>query len=208
MHFAYKLNKQGDNIQPWRTPFPIWNQSVVPCPVLTLASWPAYKFLKRQARWSGIPISFRIFQFVVIHTVKGFGIVNKAKVDVFLELFCFFHDSADVGNLISGSSAFSKKFPVEKPQTSQHFIEDLKWAIPIYIYFFTTPTSFILNFAILTTPSSLNSIYSFIFFHHFLCLITWIHPSSISFSLKPSLKTKLILLLCIISESSLYKCFP
>ena len=47
-------------------------------------------------------------QFVVIHTVKGFGTVNKAKIDVFLELSCCFHDPADVGNLISGSSAFSK----------------------------------------------------------------------------------------------------
>ena len=47
-------------------------------------------------------------QFVVIHTVKGFGIVNKAEIDVFLELSCFYHDSADVGNLDSGSSAFSK----------------------------------------------------------------------------------------------------
>ena len=61
MYSAYKLNKQGDNIQPWCTPFPIWNQSVVPCPVLTFASQPAYRFLKRQVRWSGIPISFRIF---------------------------------------------------------------------------------------------------------------------------------------------------
>ena len=56
---AYKLNRQGDNIQPWRTPFPIWNQSVVPCPVLIFASWPAYRFLKRQVRWSGSPISFK-----------------------------------------------------------------------------------------------------------------------------------------------------
>ena len=47
-------------------------------------------------------------QLIVIHTVKGFGIVNKAEIDVFLELSCFFHDSVDVGNLISGSSAFSK----------------------------------------------------------------------------------------------------
>ena len=47
-------------------------------------------------------------QFVVIHTVKGFGIVNKAEVDFFLELSCFFYDPTDVGNLISGSSAFSK----------------------------------------------------------------------------------------------------
>ena len=47
-------------------------------------------------------------QFIVIHTVKGFDIVKKAEIDVFLELSCFFHDSADVGSLISGSSAFSK----------------------------------------------------------------------------------------------------
>ena len=47
-------------------------------------------------------------QFVVVHTVKGFGIVNKAEVDIFLELSCFFDDPTDVGNLISGSSAFSK----------------------------------------------------------------------------------------------------
>ena len=48
------------------------------------------------------------FQFVVIHTVKGFGIVSKAELDVFLELSCIFNDPVDVGNLISGSSAFSK----------------------------------------------------------------------------------------------------
>ena len=47
-------------------------------------------------------------QFIVIHTVKGFGIVNKAEVDVFLELSCFFNDPVDVDNLVSGSSAFSK----------------------------------------------------------------------------------------------------
>ena len=47
-------------------------------------------------------------QFVVIHTVKGFGIVTEAEIDVFLELSCFFNDLVDVGNLISGSSAFSK----------------------------------------------------------------------------------------------------
>ena len=55
-----------------------------------------------------MPISFRIFQFIVIHTVKDFGMVNKAEIDVFLELSCFFDDPADVGNLISGSSAFPK----------------------------------------------------------------------------------------------------
>ena len=58
--------------------------------------------------WSGISISVRIFQFTVIHTVKGFGVVNKAEVDVFLELSCFFDNPTDVGNLISDSSEFSK----------------------------------------------------------------------------------------------------
>ena len=78
MYSAYKLNKQGDNIQPWCTPFPIWNQSVVPCPVLTVASWPAYRFLKRQVRWSGIPISFRIFHSLLWST--------QSKAVVYLNL--------------------------------------------------------------------------------------------------------------------------
>ena len=58
--------------------------------------------------WSGLPIFLRIVQLVVIHTVKGFGIVNKAEIHVSLEHSCFFHDPADVSNLMSGSSAFSK----------------------------------------------------------------------------------------------------
>ena len=59
--------------------------------------------------WSGISISLRKFpESVVIHIVKGFGVINKAKVDVFLELSCFFNDPADVGNLICCSSAFSE----------------------------------------------------------------------------------------------------
>ena len=56
MYSACKLNKQ-----PWCTPFPVLNQSIVPCPVLTIASWSAYRFLGRQIKWSGIPISLRIF---------------------------------------------------------------------------------------------------------------------------------------------------
>ena len=117
---ACKLNKQGDNIQPWHIPFCIWNQSVVPCPVLTVASWPVqiltYRFLRRQVRWSEIPISLRIFHSLLVHTVKGFGVVNKAEIDVFfLELSCFFDDPMDVSNLISflnpprtsGSSQFT-----------------------------------------------------------------------------------------------------
>ena len=61
MYSVCKLNNQGDSIQHSCTPFLIWNQSVAPCPVWTLASWPAYRFLKGQVRWSGIPISLRIF---------------------------------------------------------------------------------------------------------------------------------------------------
>ena len=71
-----------------------------------VASLPVYRFLRMQVRWSVIPISLRNFQFVVIHTVKGFSVVNEA--DVFLEFSCFFDDPVDVGNLISGSSAFLK----------------------------------------------------------------------------------------------------
>ena len=75
--------KQGDYIQPWRTPFLTWNQFIFPCPFLTVASWPAYRFVRRQVRWSAIPNLKDFPQFVVIHTVKSFSIVNEAKVDVF-----------------------------------------------------------------------------------------------------------------------------
>ena len=70
-------------------------------------------------------------QFVVIHTVKGFGIVNKAEADVFLELSCFFDDPTDVGNLISGSSAFSKlslsiwKFSVHLLLKPEHYLASM-----------------------------------------------------------------------------------
>ena len=77
-------------------------------------------------------------QFIVIHTVTGFGIGNKAEIDVFLELPCFFHDPADVGNLISGSSSFSRtslniwKFTVHvllKPslQNFVHYFTNMRW---------------------------------------------------------------------------------
>ena len=62
-------------------------------------------------------------QFIVIHTVKGSGIVNKAEKDVFLELSCFFYDPADVGNLVSGSSAFSKNQLEHQEVNGSHIAE-------------------------------------------------------------------------------------
>ena len=107
IYFAYELNKQGDDIQPWCTPFPILNQPLVP--VLIVASWSAYRFLWWQVRWSDIPISLRMFHSLLWSTKsKGFHIVNEAEVDVFLEFPCFFYSPPDAGNLISGSSPFSK----------------------------------------------------------------------------------------------------
>ena len=76
IYSGYKLNKQGDNIQPWCTPFPIWNQSVISCPVLTAASWPAFRFLRRHVSLSGIPISLWIFHSFLWFTVKDVGIVS------------------------------------------------------------------------------------------------------------------------------------
>ena len=87
MYSAYKLNKQGDNILPWCIPFPIWNQSVVPCPVLTVAFWPCIQISQEAGQVVWYSHLFQNSpQFIVIHTVKGFGIVNKAEIDVFLEL--------------------------------------------------------------------------------------------------------------------------
>ena len=132
MYSAYKLNKQGDNLQPWHTPFPIWNQSVVPCPVQLLLPDLHTGFSRGRSSGLAFPSLSEFSRVVVIHTVKGFGIVYKAEIDVFLELSCFFDDPSDVGNLISGSSAFSKtslniwKFTVHvllKPglENSEHY---------------------------------------------------------------------------------------
>ena len=110
MYSAYKLNKQSDSIQSWRNPFPIWNQSVVcsmlrsNCPILTCIqiSQEAGKMVWYAHLFKNFP------ECVVIHTVKAFSVVNEAEVDVFLESSCFFYHPTEVGNLSSGSSAFSK----------------------------------------------------------------------------------------------------
>ena len=91
MYSAYKLNKQGDNIQLWRTPFPIWNQSVVPCLILTVASWPAYRFHRRQVKWSGIPISLRIFSVftLLLNNTNTNNVSTPATTFFYYEVWLF-----------------------------------------------------------------------------------------------------------------------
>jgi len=109
MYSAYKLNKQGDNIQPWCTSFPIWNQSIVPVSSSNCCFLICIQISQEAGKVVWYSHLFQNFpQFIVIHIVKGFVVVNKAEVDVFLELSCFLDDPMDVGSLISGSSAFSK----------------------------------------------------------------------------------------------------
>ena len=88
MHSTCKLNKQGAYIQPWHTLFPVLNQSVVPCPVLTVAFWPAYRFLRRQVRYSHL---FKNFPVCCDPNSQGFSIVNKA--DFFGIRFLFLRSS-------------------------------------------------------------------------------------------------------------------
>ena len=89
MYSVNKLKKQGDNIHPWRTPFPIWNQSAVPCPVLTVAST-CIQIVQEAGQVVWYSHLLKNFpHFVVIHIVKGFGIVNKEEINVFLELSSF-----------------------------------------------------------------------------------------------------------------------
>ena len=103
MYSAYELNKQGDNIQPSRIPFPILNQYVVPCLILTVASCPAYRFLRRQVRWSGIHTPLRIFVCCDPQSQRLCSQWSRSRC--FLEFSCFFYDPMDIGNL-SGISVF------------------------------------------------------------------------------------------------------
>ena len=103
---AYRLNKQGDSRQPCHTPFSILNKSVVPYGALTVASWPTYRILRRQVKWSGILLSKSFPQFVMSHTIKDFSTVDETEV--FLKFPCFLYNPVNVGNLISSSSSFSK----------------------------------------------------------------------------------------------------
>ena len=106
----YGLNKQGDSRQPCHTPFSILSQSIVLYRVLTIASWSAYRFLRRQVRQSGIHICLRPFHSLLWSTQlnKGFEVVDETEVDIFLELPSFLYEPANFGNLVSDSSSFSK----------------------------------------------------------------------------------------------------
>ena len=123
-------------------------------------------------------------QFVVIHTVKDFGIVNKAEVYVFLELSCFFYDPVDVGNLISDSSAFSKSsFESEMHNILIHILESEVHNILIYTGLFMqvlkSDTYLILHVVILTfiqNEQSLRNHVVFILNHYVSSLkINWMH---------------------------------
>ena len=103
MYSAYKWNNQSDNIQP----FQIWNQVIVPCLILIVASYLHTGFSRGR---SGGLVFPSLWEFSTIYCdphSQRLGIVNKVEIDVFLELSCSFDDPADVGNLISGSSEFS-----------------------------------------------------------------------------------------------------
>ena len=79
---------------------PIWNQFMVPCPFVTVASWPVYRFLRRKVVWYSYLLK-NFPQSVVIHTIKGFSIVNEAEVDIFLELPCFLQKMLALWSLVS-----------------------------------------------------------------------------------------------------------
>ena len=107
MYSACKLNKKGDNKQPWR----FLSQFGTSCPMLSsnccfLTCIQVYQKAGKVIWYSYLLKNLP--QFVVIHTVKGFSIVNEPEVDIFLEFSCFFYNQTDVGNLISGFFAFSK----------------------------------------------------------------------------------------------------
>ena len=163
MYSAYKWNKQGDNVQPWHTPFPIWSQPICSmsssnCCFLTCIqiSQMAGKVVWYSHLFQNFP------QFLVIHTVKGFGIVNNAEIYVFLELSCFFDDAMDVGNSISGSSAFPKsslniwKFWVHIPlkpglEGFEHYFASM-WDEWNFAVLFAITILIVLNCALYFTP--------------------------------------------------------
>ena len=109
------------------TPFPILNQFVVPCLVLTIASWSEYRVSQETGKVVWYSHFFKNFpQLVVIHTVKGFIVGNEA--DVFLEFSCFLYEPANVDSLISGSSAFLNSAWTSGSSWFTYCWSHVKWA--------------------------------------------------------------------------------
>ena len=148
MYSAYKLNKQGDNIQLWRTPFPVWNQSVFPCPVLTVASGPAYRFLKRQVRWSGIPIFFTIFHSLLWSTqFMGSQIVRHDWATFTFTFLCIVSWSLNHWTTREVSTALS-----------------LRWLILSLLYLVCCWTLLLFVSSVIVCFSSVASIWQFLIF--------------------------------------------
>ena len=125
VYSAYKLNKQSDN-QYTALTYSFPDLELVHCSMSGSNSCFLTCIQVSQEAGQVVLYShlFQNFpQFTVVHTVKGFGIVNKAEIDAFLELSCFFYDPADVGNLVSGSSAFSKTSFVHQEVHGSHIAE-------------------------------------------------------------------------------------
>ena len=140
MYSAFKLNKQGEYTALTYTALTYSFPDLEP--VCCSLSGSNYCFLTciQISQEAGKVVWYsHLFQnfpqFIVIHTVKGFGIVNKAEINVFLELSCFFDDPADVGNLISGSSAFSKS-SLNYSKFTVHIL--LKPGLENFLHFFTS----------------------------------------------------------------------
>ena len=133
---AYKLNKQGDNKQPCCTPFSILNQSVVPYRALSVVSQPCIQVSQKTGKmvWYSCLLRFSTVCYAP-HIQRFCGIVKETEINNFLELPCFLSDPENVGNLISGSSAFSKpslniwKFSVHVMLRSSSEVFE-HWALP------------------------------------------------------------------------------
>ena len=108
MYSEYKLNKQGDNIHPWCTPFPIWNLSIGPCPALSVASWLHMDFSGGRKGGLEFPTLEEFSTGCCDPHSQRLWHSHKAEVNGFLELSRFSNNPMAVENLISGSSAFSK----------------------------------------------------------------------------------------------------
>ena len=125
---VYRLNKQGDSWQPCHTPFSSLHQLVIPCWVLTVASWPAYRFLRRQVRWSGIPISLRASHSLLWTTQ------SKALAQSMKQRLMFFWNSFAFSMIQQMLAIWSLgPFPFLNPAWSLHLLTSRKARNPFTV---------------------------------------------------------------------------